>query len=83
MLKITLFGCVLMCAGFAPPALAGPTPIDLNDAGNLAVFASSTITNTGSSVIDGNVGLWPGTAVTGFPPGQVVDGTIYAADTEA
>ena len=40
------------------------------------------MTNTGSSVITGNLGVSPGTAVTGFPPG-IVTGVIHAADAVA
>ena len=50
---------------------------------SFAVLAGSTVTNTGSSVITGNLGLYPGTAVTGFPPGIVAGGTIHANDAEA
>ena len=47
-----------------------------------AVLAGSTVTNTGSSVVTGNLGVSPGSAVTGFPPG-IVTGTIHAADAQA
>jgi hypothetical protein len=40
------------------------------------VLAGSTVTNTGPSVINGNLGVSPGLAVTGFPPGSVT-GTIF------
>jgi hypothetical protein len=64
-------------------ALAGD--VDLGTANNFAVLAGSTITNTGSTIISGgNVGLSPGTAITGFPPGIVNSPyTIHAADAVA
>jgi hypothetical protein len=49
--------------------------------GNFLVLAGSTVTNTGSSVILGDVGVSPGTAVTGFPPGSAVG--IHHADGAA
>jgi len=65
----------------------GPTPIvtanpnaeapDLGTAASFVGLAASTFTNTGSGVYYGNVGVYPGTAVEGFPPGEVIDGEIY------
>jgi Ice-binding-like len=58
--------------------------VPLGTADPFAVLAGSTITNTGPSVIGGDVGLWPGTAITGFPPGIVTPpGTIHATDAVA
>ncbi len=50
--------------------------------GSFSVLAGSTVTNTGSTVISGDVGVSPGTAVTGFPPG-LASGTIHKADGAA
>lgn len=47
--------------------------------GNFSVLAGSTVTNTGSTVVSGDVGVSPGTAVTGFPPG-LASGAIHNAD---
>jgi serine protease AprX len=51
----------------------------LQAAGSYAVLAGSTVTNTGPSTIGGNLGLHPGTAVTGVSA-QTVDGSTHAAD---
>jgi len=52
------------------------------DAPILAVLAGSSITNTGATVITGNIGLSPGTSIGGFPPG-VIYGTQHINDNIA
>ena len=71
----------LLLPGLALGAYANS--ISLGTAGGYSVLAGSTVTNTGSTVLTGDVGVWPGTAVTGFPPGIVVGGTIHAGDAAA
>jgi uncharacterized repeat protein (TIGR01451 family) len=68
--------------GMPSGARAATAPVPLGTAANFAVLAGSTITSTGPTTISGDVGLSPGTSVTGFPPGQV-NGTIHAADSAA
>ena len=57
--------------------------VNLGTAGSYAVLAGSTGANTDSSVLTGNLGVWPGTVVSGFPPGLVTGGTIHAGDAAA
>ena len=63
-------------------AQAPQAPIDLGSAAKFAVLGASTVTNTGPSIINGDLGVWAGTSVPGFPPGQVI-GTIHAGDSVA
>ena len=58
------------------------TSVNLNSASNFAVIAASTVTNTGSSVINGDLALYPGTSVTGFPAG-IINGSKHITDTNA
>jgi len=51
----------------------------MGTARNFAVLGSSTVTNTGPTSLIGDLGVSPGTSITGFPSG-VVNGTIHAAD---
>src|SRR5579872_176640 len=64
-----------------PPAALASTL--LLTAQSFAVLGASTVTNTGSSTISGNLGVYGGSAVTGFPPGTVSQGIIHATDAVA
>jgi hypothetical protein len=83
---------VLLCTAFTLcPAIAadmqakGLQPVNLGSAAPFAVLAGSDVTNTSPSsantVITGDLGVSPGTSVTGFLPISggpgVVHGTIY------
>jgi type VI secretion system secreted protein VgrG len=85
MLGVSTIGAVLVlgAALAVPTASAAQAPVGLGTASAFAVLAGSTITNTGPSVISGSLGLSPGTAITGFPPGTVINGSQYAADAVA
>jgi hypothetical protein len=63
-------------------AFAIATPVPLGTADSFAVLAGQSVTNTGPSVITGDVGVSPGTAISGFPPG-IVNGTFHSADAVA
>jgi len=72
---LTLFGGI--------SAMAAATAVNLGRATPFAVLAGTTVTNTGPSTVAGSLGVDPGSAVTGFPPGTGTDGTIQAADPVA
>jgi hypothetical protein len=83
-LTVGTIAAAALIAG-APAALAASVqpPVGLGTATSFAVLAGTTVTNTGPSMISGDLGVSPGTAVTGFPPGVVTNGSIHSADAVA
>ena len=65
-------------------AYASAINVDLGTADPFAVLAGSAVTNTGATTIHGNLGVSPGTAISGFPPGLLIlPGTMHQTDAGA
>lgn len=81
--KAVIAASIAMLLGLTESnATYAATVVNLGTADSFAVLGGSAITNTGSSIINGNMGLSPGTAVTGFPPGTL-NGTQEIANANA
>ena len=77
--NIAILAIALIAFAFIP--VAG---VRAQNLASFAILGGSAITNTGPSVITGNVGLSPGTAISGFPPGIVVPpSAIFNSDATA
>lgn len=74
----------------SPTTSPSPCPestngVPLGTDNSYAILASSTVTNSGPTLVKGDLGVSPGTAVTGFGVGNgmVIDGAIHAGDAAA
>ena len=79
---------LLPLTGLALALLLATTPtlaanrLSLGTAGSFGVLAGSAVTNIGATQVQGDVGVSPGLAITGWPPGTL-SGTIHAGDAVA
>jgi len=63
---------------------AGPAAATLGTSSTFVILGGSTVTNTGATTtIVGDVGVSPGSAITGIPVGQPTGGAIHAGDAAA
>jgi len=76
--RLALVGLLLVSG----TSLAAVAP-QLGTAQSFAILgATPNVTNTGPTIVTGDLGVSPAAAVVGFPPGTVI-GTIHAADATA
>ncbi len=71
----------LACA--AVPAVASASAVNLGTASPFVVLGASTVTNTGPSVLNGDLGVAPGTSLVGFGLPAVVNGATHDDDAVA
>jgi hypothetical protein len=76
-----LFATLLATLGLSVSAQA-QSPVPLGAANSFAILAGTAVSNAGMTVVNGDLGMSPGSSVSGFPPG-VVNGTIHAGDASA
>jgi hypothetical protein len=84
-----LASLVLVAGSLVAPSRAGaeapegaPSPVALGAAAPYSVLGNTSVTSAGATVVYGDLGVSPGTAVVGFPP-AVVHGVIDAGDANA
>jgi hypothetical protein len=67
----------------AVPVAAQAAPVGLGTAGPFVVLGGTTVTNVGPSVLNGDLGVSPGTELEGFGLPAVVNGATHATDEVA
>lgn len=82
MKKIRLISLALIMLVFPILSVSALTSINQGTTIDFAILSGSTITNTGSSTVNGDIGLYPGTSFTN-PEGITLTGEIYLTDAVA
>lgn len=82
-LKRGFAGAVLAVAFALVAPVAQAAPVDLATASPFVVLGGTTVTNEGPSVLNGDLGVSPGTALTGFGAPAVVNGATHENDAVA
>src|SRR6185295_15574264 len=64
------------------PTTSAQSAVPRGTTTTFAILAGQAVTSTGLSVVNGDLGISPGTALTGFPPG-VITGATHLGDPVA
>lgn len=80
---LVLTGAAVVFAAGRPRTAADPSTPHLAAAAGFSVLASSTVGSSGDTTVTGDVGTWPGTSITGFPPAEISNGATHSADASA
>jgi hypothetical protein len=85
--RVALIG-IALCFAFtavmvAIPIAANAAPVNLATAQPFVVLGGAGVTNSGASVLNGDLGVTPGTSLSGFGAPAVVNGATHANDAVA
>lgn len=64
----------------AVSAHAADAPVELGAASTFAVLGGQAVTSTGATLLSGDIGVNPGSSITGFGPGVITNGTTHQTD---